>query len=249
MEHDKQHLSDIEQELHDVASRLSFAYKSATPDRRLLENVLAKLPELSPAPTPEFREIESPYRRYFAFIEQEAKYLAPAVLVIVLVAVVSLRVSTTGEPTRLAQDTTMPEVAPMAVMVEESGPSLMMVSEPIPEEGAGARMIAPNAKAVPTTFMVGLPRDTRMVCEQNSTLRLQFQEPILPEGVITVTLDDGAAITMMTKDGLVNENAIFSSSDGYVFTLSYGVDGDFRGQMQKDGRDYWGMCTEAPVLE
>lgn len=185
MEHGNHHLSDIEQELHDIASRLSLAYKCEAPDRRLLENVLAKLPELSAASQPELPGIESPYRRYFAFFEREAKYLVPVALVVVLVVALSLRLPPMAEPARLAQDSAMPEAAPMAVTAEDTGPSLMMVPDPAPEDAAGARMMAPSAKMV---------KD--MVVSNSSSDAVNNERIILGEGasrsyeiVLPVTFD------------------------------------------------------------
>jgi hypothetical protein len=145
MERDNHHFSDIEQELHDIASKVASVYKRVVPDQKLLENVLARIPELPAQPVPELPGVSSPYRRYFAFFEREAKYLIPAAFV-VLVVLASLS-GTRNALTRLAQETSQPEAVPMAIMAENAQP-MMMATEPIAKRSGSVRMMAPSAKFI-----------------------------------------------------------------------------------------------------
>lgn len=151
MEHNK-HMQDFEQDLHETAKRVSAAYKNVQPDKRLLENVLARIPELqaTAVSTDHLLGAPSPYQRFFPL--KKLAYIVSAALTIVLVAVASFS-GTSNDPTRLAQESFVPEADRMAMMVEDAQPSLMVASEPAPEgDAANARMMVPSAKMAPATL-------------------------------------------------------------------------------------------------
>ncbi len=140
-------MTDIEQDLRETARRVASAYASVRPDEALLRSVIEHLlrDPRQAAPKRSHPNIESPYKRFFAF-NAEWKYLIPAALCLLLVVSVDLR-HTALERSPLAR-TSDPLAIPAAMMERNATPALMTAEAPATEDAAGTRAFAPSAKTM-----------------------------------------------------------------------------------------------------
>jgi hypothetical protein len=241
MEHDK-HKHEFEQELHETLRRVSAVYKNVQPDKKLLENVLAQLPELPAAAVSTDRILgaPSPYQRFLSM--NGVAYLVPAAFVMVLVAVVSFR-GAVNDPTRLAQESSVPETAPMAMIAEDAQPSLMMASEPAPEgDTVGARMMAPSAKSH------GSFTDTRFECD-GKVLLMRTSEPALIGSAGDLTLDTGETLSFVLSDGASDARRVYRNELGDEFTIQVDMLGNRTATLVRGGKTQYRDCRGKAVIQ